>query len=395
MSQEDRAVIAGIGNTDYSAESGRTEAVLAIQAITAAMADANLPIQQIDGFVAYVGDTTPETALQRNFGLPQMSYTGRVVHGGGDMCSTILQAKLVVEARVARVVVIYRAFNERSGARYGRGYGVAFGSSSFGPTTETDQFAMVVPFGLRNAAGWMAMFAQRYLSQYGATSADFANVTVSARKHAANNPAARFFGRPITVEDHQASRLIVEPLHLLDCCLETDGGVAIVVTSEATARAAESRYVHIGAVASGSGTDQQMMTSYYRPDILRFEECEAVANQLWAATGLGPRDIDAAMMYDHFTPMVFAQLESYGFCARGEAKDFTKAGNIELGGTLPVNTHGGQLGEAYMHGLNGVIEAVRQLRGVAINQVSNADIVLVSSPPGTAASGMILTKVAL
>lgn len=386
-----RAVIAGIGSTDFSMESGRTEAVLALQAVLAALSDAHIEPKAIDGLVTFAADTTPEVVIQRNLGVPGLNYTGRTQYGGTDHCSTVLQAKLAIEAGVASTVVCYRAFNERSGQRYGQGYGRGFGSSSPGLTAETDLFAMTVPFGLLNAAGWIAMYAQRYLWRYGASSADLASVSVAARAHAATNPAARFYGRPITVDDHQASRLLVEPLRLLDCCLESDGGVAVVVTSEDTALAAGSDYVHIAGAASASGSDQQIMATYSRDDIIAFDEIDRVARSLWRQTGLGPDDIDVAILYDHFTPMVFAQLEAYGFCARGEAKDFTADGNIQIGGSLPVNTHGGQIGEAYLHGMNGITEGVRQVRGSAVNQVDGAATVLVSAPPGTPSSGLILT----
>lgn len=391
MSASRRAVLAGVGATDFSPRSGRSETVLALQAVLAAIADAQLPVASIDGLVTFAADTTPEVVIQRNLGLDGLRYTGRTQYGGTDHCTTILQAKLAVEAGVASTVVCYRAFNERSGSRYGLGFGEGFGPSTPGTNAETDHFALSVPFGLSNAAGWVAMFARRYLWKYGATSADLANVSVAARAHAATNPAAHFYGRPITVEDHQASRFVVEPLRLLDCCLESDGGVAVVVTTEDQAREAGSPYVHIAGVATASGRDQQIMTSYSRPDIVAFDEVDRVAQTLWRNTGLGPDDVDVAILYDHFTPMVFAQLESYGFCGPGEAKDFTADGNIQIGGALPVNTNGGQLGEAYIHGMNGLAEAVRQVRGVAVNQVDDVEVALVSAPPGAPSSGLLLT----
>lgn len=392
MRRSGRAVIAGFGQTDFSSCSGRSEANLAVSAVVTAMEDANLGLENVDGLVTFAQDTTHEVVIARNLGLSGLTYTGRTTYGGTDYCTTVLQAKMAVEAGVASTVVCYRAFNERSGMRFGQGFGVGFGSSTAGLSAETDQWGLSVPFGLRTAAGWIGMYAQRYMWEYGATSVDFANVSVSARAHAATNPSAHFYQRPITVEDHQASRYIAEPLRLLDCCLESDGGVAVVVTTEGRARAAGSAYAVIASAATASGCDQHLMTSYYRRDILDFDELNSVAAQVWRDTGLGPSDIDLAILYDHFTPMVFAQLEAWGFCNRGEAKEFTKDGNIQVGGVLPVNPHGGQLGEAYIHGMNGLTEAVRQLRGSAVNQVAGAHRVLVSAPPGTPTSGLILTN---
>jgi len=186
------------------------------------------------------------------------------------------------------------------------------------------------------------------MHEYGVTSADFGRVAVADRKHAANNPAAFFYGQPITLEDHQASRWIVEPLHLLDCCQETDGAQALVVTSVARARDLAQAPAVIAGAAQGAGDQQQMMTSYYGPSISGLPEMGLVARQMYAMAGVGPDEIQTALIYDHFTPLVLPQLEEFGFCGRGEAKDFIRDGNIELGGRLPINTNGGQLGEAYI-----------------------------------------------
>jgi acetyl-CoA acetyltransferase len=234
------------------------------------------------------------------------------------------------------------------------------------------------------------MFARRYMHEFGATSEDFGRVSVADRRHAATNPAAFFYGQPITLEDHQASRWIVEPLHLLDCCQESDGGQALVITSAERARDLPQPPALIRAAAQGSGRDQEMMTSYYRESISGLPEMGLVARQLWATSGLGPDDIQTAVIYDHFTPFVLCQLEEFGFCGRGEAKDFLKNGTCELGGRLPINTNGGQLGEAYIHGMNGIAEGVRQVRGKSYNQVDNVEHVLVTAGTGVPTSGLIL-----
>jgi Acetyl-CoA acetyltransferase len=166
------------------------------------------------------------------------------------------------------------------------------------------------------------MQAQRYLHLYGATSEDFGRVAVAMRRHAATNPKAWFYERPITLEEHQASRWIVEPLHLLDCCQESDGGVAIVVTTAERARDLAQPPVVIQAAAQGSGQGQMMMFSYYQGDIATLPAMGLVGEQLWAASGLGPHDVQTAILYDHFTPFVLIQLEELGFCGRGEARDF-------------------------------------------------------------------------
>ena len=230
------------------------------------------------------------------------------------------------------------------------------------------------------------------MHEFGATSEDFGRVSVADRKHAATNPEAFFYKRPITLEEHQRSRYIVKPLHLLDCCQESDGGQAFIVTTLERAKDLAQPPAVIASAAMGSGEDQQMMKSYYRESITGIPEMGIVARQLWEDTGMSARDIQTAVIYDHFTPLVLPQLEEFGFCKRGEAKDFVKDGNIELGGELPVNTNGGQLGEAYIHGLNGIAEGVRQVRGSAVNQVDDAQNVLVTAGTAVPTSALILSR---
>jgi acetyl-CoA acetyltransferase len=214
---------------------------------------------------------------------------------------------------------------------------------------------------------------------------------VAARDFAATNPAAFFYDKPISLEDHQASRWICEPLHLLDCCQESDGAVAMVITSVERARDLSPNTVVIKAGAQGIAEGQQIMTSYYRDDITGLPEMGIVAKELYAQSGLTPDDFQTAIIYDHFTPFVLPQLEEFGFAERGQAKEFIRAGHHARGGKLPINPHGGQLGEAYIHGMNGVAEAVRQVRGTAVNQVDNVRNVLVTAGTGVPTSGLILS----
>jgi acetyl-CoA acetyltransferase len=276
--------------------------------------------------------------------------------------------------------------NERSQQRFGTG----LQARTDVPTTENSLSGWYSPYGLLTPAAWVSMNAQRYLHEYGATTEDFGRVSVAARKHAATNPYAWFYQRPITLEDHQNSRWIIEPLRLLDCCQESDGAVAVVVTSLERARDLRQKPAVIAAAAQGATHEQQMMTGYYRDGITGLPEMGLVAAQLYETAGVGPEDVQIAVIYDHFTPFVLVQLEEFGFCGRGEAKDFVRDGNIELGGRLPINPNGGQLGEAYIHGMNGVSEAVRQIRGTAVNQVEGVEHVLVTAGTGVPTSGLIL-----
>jgi acetyl-CoA acetyltransferase len=380
-----QVAIAGIGATEFSKDSGRSELQLAGEAVLLAVKDAGLEPADVDGLTTFTMETNSEIEVAKTAGLGDLTFFSKIGYGGGAACATVQQAAIAVATGVADTVVCYRAFNERSGHRFGSG------AHRGEPTSEGIAMGWVSSFGLMTPASWVAMFAQRYMHEYGATSADFGLVSVADRKHAATNPKAWFYQQPITLEDHQNSRWIVEPLHLLDCCQETDGGQALVVTTVERARDLPNPVAVVSGAAQGSAQGQQSMVSYYRDDIAGLPEMGLVAKQLWAQSGLGPEDIQTAVVYDHFTPFVLQQLEEFGFCKRGEAKDFIAGGNIELGGGLPINTHGGQLGEAYLHGMNGIAEGVRQIRRTSVNQVPDVENVLVTAGTGVPTSGCILS----
>ncbi|MGC6328166.1 lipid-transfer protein [Rhizorhabdus sp. FW153] len=382
-----KAAIVGIGATEFSKNSGRSELRLAVEAILSALEDAGIDRAEVDGLSTYTMDNNPEIEVFRNIGGRQLKFFSRIHYGGGAACAPIMQAAMAVATGVAEVVVCYRAMNERSQYRFGTGY-----TPPPVPNAESAHYGYYVPFGLISPASWVAMSAQRYMYETGATSEDFGRVSVACRRHAANNPAAWFYQQPISLEDHQASRWIVEPLHLLDCCQESDGAVAIVVTSAARAAKLKQPPAIIRAAAQGASDDQQMMTSYYRQDIARLSEMDLVAEQLYAQAGMGPGDIRTATLYDHFSPFVLPQLEAFGFAGRGQARHFIAREGIEIGGRLPVNTNGGQLGEAYIHGMNGIAEAVRQVRGTSVNQVAGPGHVLVTAGTGVPTSGLILSE---
>ncbi|MFJ9363262.1 lipid-transfer protein [Nocardia sp. NPDC101769] len=382
------AAIVGIGATDFSKDSGRSELRLAAEAVTAALADAGLTPADVDGLTTFTMDTNTQAAVARAAGIPSLKFFSNIPFGGGAAAATVQQAAMAVATGVADVVVAYRAFNERSGNRFGQ---FATHLATGNPSSSGVDNAFSYTHGLGTPAAQVAMVARRYMHVYGARSEDFGRVAVADRKHAAVNPAAHFYGKPITLEEHQASRWIAEPLHLLDCCQETDGGVAIVVTSAERAKDLPNKPALIAGAAQGSGADQYVMTSYYRDAMTGLPEMGLVGDQLWAQSGLRPEDMQAGILYDHFTPFVLMQLEELGFCGRGEAKDFIVDGAIEIGGRLPLNTHGGQLGEAYIHGMNGIAEGVRQIRGTSVNQVQGLENIVVTAGTGVPTSGLVLT----
>ena len=381
-----QAAIVGIGATEFSKNSGRSEMRLAVEATLAALADAGIDPAEVDGLSTYTLDNNPEIELFRNIGGRNLKFFSRIHYGGGAACAPVLHAAMAVATGVAEVVVCYRAMNERSQYRFGD----AFAPDAV-PTAEIAHYGYYVPSGLMSPASWIAMAARRYMHDHGATSEDFGRISVGFRDFAATNPKAWFYEQPITLDDHQNSRFIVEPLHLLDCCQESDGAVAVVVTSAKRAAKLKQAPAIIRAAAQGACDDQQMMTSYYRPDITRLSEMELVAEQLYAMAGIGPDDVQAAILYDHFSPFVLPQIEAFGFAPRGQAKDFVREGAIVRGGRLPVNTHGGQLGEAYIHGMNGIAEGVRLVRGESVNQPGACQNVIVTAGTGVPTSGLILS----
>lgn len=381
-----KAAIVGLGSTEFSKNSGRTELRLAMEAVLGALDDAGINPADVEGFSSYSVDKVPEYEIARLLGCKDVKFFSQIPHGGGAACAPIMHAAMAVATGIAKVVVVYRAMNERSWYRFGSGsYGFATT-----PIFENVNYGWYMPHGFHTPAAWVGMFAQRYMHTYGATSEDFGLISVAARDFAATNPQAFFYEQPITLEDHQASKWICEPLHLLDCCQESDGAVAMVITSAEYARDLKQKPVSIKAGAQGITEGQQIMTSYYRDDITGLPEMGVVAKELYRQSDLSPDAFQTAIIYDHFTPFVLPQLEEFGFVEPGQAKDFIREGHHARGGKLPINTHGGQLGEAYIHGMNGVAEAVRQVRGTSVNQVDNVENVLVTAGTGVPTSGLIL-----
>jgi acetyl-CoA acetyltransferase len=381
------AAVVGVGSTEFSRQADRTELQLACEAITAALADAGISASDVDGLVSYTIDPVEETELVRSAGFSEVTWSSRVPYGGGGSMGVLLHAGAAIASGAARVVVAYRAIRARSGAtRFGAAKTAPSPTSAHSGTTAM-QWCM--PFGVLTPASWMSLNATRYMHEHDVTSADFGRAVVQLRAYAATNPAAWGYERPITLADHQASRWIAEPsIRLFDCCQETDGSVALVITSRE--RAADLPGVPLTiAAASGAGLfEQEIASDHYRPDLAVMDGSVALARHLFDNADYRREDIDVAMIYDAFTPILLMQLEGLGFCERGEAKNFIADGNLALDGTLPCNTNGGLIGEGYIHGLNLVTEAVRQLRGDAVNQVPGARTALVSS----SRTGAILTR---
>ncbi|HZP10855.1 MAG TPA: lipid-transfer protein [Nevskiaceae bacterium] len=371
------AAIAGIGATEFSKESKRSELQLAAECSKAACDDAGIDPRDIDGMITFTIDNSDEVMLARALGVKDLAFTTRISGGGAAAAATLYQAMALVNAGLCKNVLIWRAMNERSQYRFGQN---PTNTTSYQSGNGTGSLLWCVPFGAMTPASWGALQAQRYMWKYGVTNRDLGYVSVQQRKYAATNPKAWFYEKPITLEDHQNSKWIMEPvLRLLDCCQESDGGVAILVTSLERARDLKQKPVKIVGAAQSIPYNVEVISNYYHDDLTVMPEAQGTAKRLWEQTGLKPADMQAAMIYDAFTPHVLLQLEAFGFCKAGEAAGFVKSGGMAIDGKLPVNTHGGLLGEAYIHGMNTMAEGVRQVRGTAVNQVKGVAHVLVSS----------------
>ena len=370
MSLRDQVAIAGIGCTEYSKDSGVSTLTLASRAIMAALEDAGLDADAVDGVATFrVGDSVLPAVLTQALGVRDPRWYLDQFGGGSVSHAIVGQAALAIHAGIADTVVCYRALNARSEFRMG---------GTGRPLVDAVETQYQAPYGYFVPPQQFAMAARAHMEKYGTTEEQLGRVAVQQRANAVLNERA-MMREPISLDDHAAARWVVEPFRLFDCCLETDGAVALVLTSAERARDLKKPPVLISSAAWGGG---QTLYSNQQPDTTRSAASD-VAPRLFEMAGVGPGDIDVAQLYDCFTYSVLVQLEDYGFCAKGEGGAFVESGATARDGTLPVNTHGGFLSEGYVHGLNHVYECVSQLRGEAgARQIEGAAVGLSTAQPG-------------
>ena len=393
----DQVAVVGIGETEYLrwGRATKSEFQLACEAILKAAGDAGLAIEQIDGFAGYSADRNDPTALAAALGIPHVRFGSMVWGGGGGgSAAAVADGAAAIVAGYANYVVVLRALAQGQFGRFGRAGGYSGTGRHEGERVAGGAFAHAsmhgpfsYPFGLMTPAQHLALYMQRHMHLYGTTSAQLGAVAVACRKHAQLNPRAVMYGRPMTLEDHQNSRMIADPYRLYDCCLETDGAAAIVLTSAERARDLRQPPVFILGAAQGTGP-----YGAHNQDEYESANFRKVARDLWAQCGIGPQDVDVAQVYDNFTGQVITSLEDHGFCAVGEGGPFVEGGRIEIGGELPINTSGGNLSEAYVHGFNLIVEGVRQMRGTSTCQVPDAQICLLAGGPGTAPVSSVVIR---
>lgn len=387
MSICNRTAIVGLGSTPYYKRGQslpQTLPELVCKAIIAAVDDAGLRLEDVDGF-AYYSEGFDTPYLMETLGIPEVTFTATLTGSGGGSAGAVGLASAAIVSGQARTVVVVGG-TQMAEQRFG---------SIVSAYPDTPENAFFSSSGLVGPGHMFALLARRYMHRYGATREHFAEVAVSTRANAVRNPNA-VIRKPMTRDDYFNAPMIADPLCLFDFCLETDGAVAVVVTSLERARDLRRDPVRILACSQGGGRDwgRSLYWMNMEDDVFVSSGHRPVAKRLYEMAGVTPADIDCAQIYDHFTPMVLAQLEDYGFCAPGEGGPFVASGAIRYeGGSLPVNTDGGQLSAGYIWGMSHVREAVEQIRGTAVNQVKDAELVLVTGGPSSLpVSGLILAR---
>jgi acetyl-CoA acetyltransferase len=367
-----QAAIVGIGCTEFSRDSGVGVFTLATRAVKAAVADAGLRLEDVDGLCTYgVNDSIAPNILSQAIGIQSLSFYVDQFYGGSVSLTMLGQATLALSAGVADCVVCYRALNGRSGVR------VNGSSGSAGRQPWEMQFKASA--GYIAPSQEIAMAARAHMLKYGTVSEDFGRIAVLSRTNALDNERA-MMRKPMTMDDYLASRWIVDPFRMFDCCLETDGAVAIVLVRADRAKDLPHRPVLVQGAAWGGGVT---VVNNGHVDITE-SPARPIAERLYSSAGLGPSDIEFAELYDCFTYNVLSQIEGYGFAEPGTVPGMLADGAFDrAAGTLPLNTHGGLLSEGYIHGMNHVYEAVEQIRGEAGHrQVARHDVGLVTGQLG-------------
>jgi len=389
----DKTAVVGIGQTAFTRDSGRSVLSLATEASLAALADAGLSVDDVDGIVRCDFDTVRPFTLGAALGVNHLSYWADTGPGGVAPCMMMGLAMGAVLSGQAKTVLAFRSLNGRSEARLGAAVRTA-GKEVVGGLGTYDEYFL--PYGLLTAGQTFALMTRRHMLEYGTTSEQLGAVALACREHANLTPHALMNAKILTMDDYLNARMISTPLRLFDYCLESDGACAVVITSAERARDLAKPPVLIRAVAGGAPPDRrpgEMFPVVTRKDMTDLGGRRA-AETLWKRAGVGPQEMDIAQLYDCFTISVILQLEAYGFCAKGEGGAFAASGAIRNGGALPINTGGGHLSEGYVHGMNHIVQAVRQLRGEADMQVPGAELCLCTGGPLPVGSSVVFRKAA-
>lgn len=400
----DQTAIVGVGATPYFRRGEslpETTLSMACTAILEALEDAGLSVIDLDGFTIFSNSIDPGE-VAATLGVPELRFSATITSGGGGSAGSLGLAASAIHSGMADVcvsVLSLQQVHRRLGGTSQDGKKIALmgsaSGSAYGGGVTPPALAFHAGSGISSPGHGFALIAQRHMHLYGTTREQFAEVVISQRKNATNRESA-LQRAPLTLEDYFSARMISDPLCLLDYTLESEGAIAVVITSATRARDLRQTPVYImGSAIGGLGRWGKAIVGFFQAPDEYFTSSghRSVAKRMYQMAGIGPEDVDVALLYDHFSPMVLMQLEDYGFCGIGESGPFVEDGNIRLGATIPVNTHGGNLSEAYLIGMTHIREAVEQLRGNAVNQVSEAEIALVTGGPAALPmSGTLLRK---
>jgi acetyl-CoA acetyltransferase len=402
VSIRDQTAVVGVGATPYYKRGQslpETPLSMACTAILAALEDAGLTVRDLDGFAIYAGSCEP-AQIASVLGVPEVRFAAGLTSGGGGSAGSLGLAAAAIHAGMADVVVslmTLQQVNRRlGGTQVGDGGGGGGSSSPYGGGGIPPSQAFTATSGLISPGNSFALITRRHMELYGTTREHLAAIAISQRNNAIRRPTA-IRQDELTMDDYFNARMISEPLCLFDYTMETDGAVAVITTSAERARDLRQPPVYImGSANGGTGRWGPAIFNYFQAPDDEFASSghRPVAKRLYEMAGVTPADVDVALLYDHFSPLVLMQLEDYGFCGIGEGGPFVAAGNHTWpNGTIPVNTHGGHLSEAYIIGMTHIREAVEQLRGVAVNQVDGAEIALVTGGPASLpVSGTLLRR---
>jgi acetyl-CoA acetyltransferase len=402
MSLKDQTAVVGIGATPYYPRGEslpQSEPEMACKAILLALEDAGLGVADLDGFAIYSSSCDPAT-IGAMLGIPEIRFAATLTSGGGGSAGSLGLAAAAITSGQAEVVVtlmtLQQAKRRLGGSAVVGGGGGGDGGSPYGGMTLSPAMAFGAGSGLLSPGSSFAILTRRHMELYGTTREHFAEICIAQRENAIPRPTA-LKRETLTLDEYLGARMISDPLCLYDYTMETDGAVAAIVTSAQRARDLRQPPVYImGSAHGGTGRWSSAIFSWFQMPDEYFASSghRPVARRMYEMAGVTSADVDVALLYDHFSSMVLMQLEDYGFCKVGEGGPFVADGNIRFkGGSIPVNTHGGHLSEAYIIGMTHIREAVEQLRGVAVNQVEDAEIALVTGgPAGLPVSGTLLRR---
>ena len=389
----DKVAIVGMGHTKFVKEgsSGRSAFDFALEAIKLAAEDAGLRVKDIDGFATYMAESSDPYSLAQVLGVPETHFMDRFSGGGESLAGIVHHAAMAIASGAASTVVCYRSLGGTA-RRDGRSPSRAVTEPERVTANGGFRTDFLQPFGAFLPAHFYAMQFKRHMIDFGTTTKQLGALVVSQNENAQRNSNALNFGRPLTLDDHANTRVIADPYRLFDCTQWIDGAGAVIVTSVERAASLKHAPVYLMGAAEGSGAHDQMYNQMRHQARFNTAGMEEIARDLYMRAGIGPNEIDTAQIFQTFSGQTFLALEDFGFCKRGEAGPFVESGAIKWKGALPLNTHGGDLQEGYLHGFGNLLEGVRQMRGTSTSQVEGAETCLVTAGPSAMPTSALILR---